>query len=41
MSEKLNQFSVEVYGNLEPYNEVISKARVRIFISEKIVMPHI
>lgn len=31
MSEKLNQFSVEVYGNLEPYNEVISKARVRIF----------
>lgn len=33
MSDKLNQFSVEVYGNLEPYNEVISKARVRIFYS--------
>lgn len=31
MSDKLNQFSVEVYGNLEPYNKVISKARVRIF----------
>lgn len=31
MNEQLNQFSVEVYGNLEPYNEVISKARVRIF----------
>lgn len=29
--EKYNNFSVEVYGELAPYNQVLSKARVRIF----------
>ena len=29
--EKYNNFSVEVYGGLTPYNQVLSKARVRIF----------
>ena len=33
MEQELNNvnFSVQVYGNLTPYNDVISKARVRIF----------
>ena len=33
MEQELNnvKFSVQVYGNLTPYNDVISKARVRIF----------
>lgn len=29
--EKYNNFSVEIYGDLIPYNQVLSKARVRIF----------
>ena len=29
--EKYSNFSVEVYGELAPYNQVLSKARVRIF----------
>lgn len=29
--EKYSNFSVEVYGDLVPYNQVLSKARVRIF----------
>lgn len=31
-TDDLKYFSVAIYGNLEPYNETISKARVRIFI---------
>lgn len=31
MDNELKFFSVSIYGNLEPFNEVISKARVRIF----------
>jgi len=30
-TDDLKYFSVAIYGNLEPYNETISKARVRIF----------
>ena len=28
---KINEFSVEVYGELSPYSDVASKSRVRIF----------
>lgn len=31
MEQALREFPVTVYGNLEKYNEVLSKARVRIF----------
>lgn len=31
MERKLREFPVTIYGNVEPYNEVLSKARCRIF----------
>jgi len=31
MEKNLNEFSVTIYGKLEKYNEVLSKARLRIF----------
>ena len=30
-NEIIKEFSVVVYGNLEPYNQVLSKSRCRIF----------
>ena len=31
LDKKFTEFSVQVYGNLDKYNDVLSKARVRIF----------
>jgi len=31
MNKELCEFSVQVYGELEKYNEVLSKARCRVF----------
>ena len=31
MNKNILEFSVNIYGNLEKYNEVLSKARCRIF----------
>ena len=31
MDKNIKEFSVQVYGNFEQYNQVLSKARCRIF----------